>query len=85
MGVPDDRKESARLGLWINSSSKLTASKGRSARLGLWIFCAEGFHRHLFHDLRFYGPVRVIGGSLSDLVYDLHALDDLAESRISAV
>lgn len=56
-----------------------------SAFFGLWIICAEGFHRHLLHDLRFHGSVRIIGGSLGDLIYDLHALNDFAEGCISAV
>ena len=49
------------------------------------IFNAEGIDSYFFHDLRSHRAVTVIDRSLCDVVYNIHALDDLSECSVSAI
>ena len=53
--------------------------------LRLLVLHSHGIHSHLFHPLHFQRSVAVVCRSLGDLIYDVHALCDLSESRVSAV
>jgi hypothetical protein len=53
--------------------------------LGFRIFHAEGLYGNRFHNLGLHRSVGPVGLNLCNAVYNVHALDDLTESRIFAV
>ncbi len=72
-------------GAKINSLRFPELLKPGSDFLRFRICLAEGFDCDSFQNLRFHGPILIIGGCLGNAVHNVHSFGDFAEGGIGSV